>query len=551
MKTVQSILRQIKAGGISMRRRFVLYIGSAIILVLSLIMLLLNLFGVINRSNAQIIEVLDTQLLSYADAIEREYDKAAAHAISFSEQIEEDIQNYLTENNLTFETLRDNADALASLQIELYDTVYLNMQLAPASGAFYILDTTVNSHSEIPLYNGIYLKYINLYSASTVNNEITLYRGSFSTAKEGNLTFHSGWTNELRTDFFEHCDSAFSAGTHYILSPVVEIPDTWERGRYVYVPIHDVKENTIGVCGFEINDLYFQLSKKAYDETFGQLIGALLDEKQGIYSGQFNSGRYNTLTQGSVKITEKRGNTVFDFGSERGIGKARSVTLGDDAFTAALMIPEAQFDALVLKGQVKTIVIILAVMLVMLAYCLFISRKYVAPILKKIEQLRSSEDDGEQLRITEIDDLFTYFEERSTVYEEQLKKLQSAKEAAEEEVLRTRKEYETALEKYELAQSEIVHLSEESKREIVLEEYEYFICNLKTLTPREFRIYELYVEGKTTAEIASIIGIKENTMKYHNKNIYGKLGISSRKQLLRFAALKQHQDKKESEAVKK
>ena len=45
MKTVQSILRQIKAGGISMRRRFVLYIGSAMVLVLSLVMLLLILNG--------------------------------------------------------------------------------------------------------------------------------------------------------------------------------------------------------------------------------------------------------------------------------------------------------------------------------------------------------------------------------------------------------------------------------------------------------------------------------------------------------------------------
>jgi DNA-binding CsgD family transcriptional regulator len=208
------------------------------------------------------------------------------------------------------------------------------------------------------------------------------------------------------------------------------------------------------------------------------------------------------------------------------------------------MITEAQFDALVQRGQIKTVGIIFAVVLIMFAYCLFMSRKYVAPILKKIEQLRSSEDDGEQLRITEIDDLFTYFEERSTVYEEQLKKLQSAKEAAEEEVLRTRKEYEAALEKFELAQSEIIHLSDENKNEIVLEDYEFFLCNLKTLTPKEMRIYELYVEGKTTAEIAAIIGIKENTMKYHNKNIYSKLGVSSRKQFLRFAALKQIQDKK-------
>ena len=442
-----------------------------------------------------------------------------------------------------FDHLKNNAEALSALQGALYDTVYLNMQLAPSSGAFYILDTTVNSRSEEPLYNGIYLKYINLYSESTVNNDIALYRGSFATAKGGNLTFHSGWSNEMRTDFFDACDTAFGDGTHYILSPAVELPDTWERARYVYVPIRDQKDAIIGVCGFEINDMYFQLSKKTNDDKLGQLIGALVDEKQGEITCQFNSGRYNTVDSGSVKIFEKNGNAVFDFGTEKCIGKTKSVILGEDTFTAALMITEAQFDALVQRGQIKTVGIIFAVVLIMFAYCLFMSRKYVAPILKKIEQLRSSEDDGEQLRITEIDDLFTYFEERSTVYEEQLKKLQSAKEAAEEEVLRTRKEYEAALEKFELTQSEIIHLSDENKNEIVLEDYEFFLCNLKTLTPKEMRIYELYVEGKTTAEIAAITGIKENTMKYHNKNIYSKLGVSSRKQFLRFAALKQIQDK--------
>jgi len=32
------------------------------------------------------------------------------------------------------------------------------------------------------------------------------------------------------------------------------------------------------------------------------------------------------------------------------------------------------------------------------------------------------------------------------------------------------------------------------------------------------------------------LNIKENTLKYHNKNLYGKLGVSSRKQLLERAA---------------
>lgn len=45
------------------------------------------------------------------------------------------------------------------------------------------------------------------------------------------------------------------------------------------------------------------------------------------------------------------------------------------------------------------------------------------------------------------------------------------------------------------------------------------------------------MEGKTTKEIIALMGFKEFTLKFHNKNIYEKLGVSSRKELLRYAAL--------------
>ncbi len=541
---IKSILEQIKTEGVSMRRRFVFYIISAIALVLSLVLLLLNLFGVMNPTNARIMEVLDTQLLSYTDYIEHDYNEAAAHALSFSDQIGETLEKFLVDNDLAFEDLKNNAEALSALQLELYDTVYLNMQLAPSSGAFYILDTTVNGQSAPQLYNGVYLKYINLYSESTVNNEIALYRGSFSTGKEGNLTFHSGWSNEMRTDFFNNCESAFTKGTYYVLSPTVDIPDTWERARYVYTPIRDARDLIIGVCGFEVNDLYFQLSKKANDSKLGHLVGALLDEDPAGLSGQFNSNRYNATSEGAVKVSKRNNGTVFDFGSEKCIGKTQIIQLGNDSFTVALMMTESQYNAQIREGQMKTAGVIVFVILVALTYCLFMSKKYVAPILRKIDQVKCCGEHGGQLKIREIDDLFDYLAQRDVAYEEQLKLLQVAKQAAEEETRRTKAAYEKALEEYELAQNEILHLTEEQKKKIVLEDYDYFICNLKTLTPTESRIYELYLEGKTAQEIAAILGIQENTMKYHNKNIYGKLGVSSRKQLLRFAALKQQQDRK-------
>lgn len=540
--SLKAFITQLKTESISMRRRFYFFIISAIAIVLSLILLLFNLFGIMNPTNRQIVEILDTQLLSYADNIEGDYNKIAAHAISFSEQLETAIQHYLTENNLTFDALENNPDILADLQNHLYDVVYLNMQLAPSSGAFYILDTTVNSRSETPYYNGIYLKYINIYSENTVNNEISLYRGSYTTGKENNLSFHSGWQNEMQTDFFSNNNSLFADNPHYILSPTVEIPGTWERARYVYVPLYDLKDNIIGICGFEVSDLYFQLSEKTSDDSLGQLIGALLDKNQDIYSGQFNLSRYNVPNSG-IQALEKRNITIFDFHTEKCIGRTQTIQLGNNSFTVAIMLPEAQYESMLKKNQLKTAAVILFVVVFAFIYSVIISKKYVSPIIKSLEQIKSNDGSGNNLKIREIDDLFAFLEEKDILYEQKLQDLEKSQKIAEEEAERTKRAYEKALEEYSLAQSEIQHLSDEHKKEIVLEDYEFFLCNLSTLSPAEYKIYELYLSGKTAREIVDVLGITENTLKYHNKNIYSKLGISSRKQLLRFAALKQHQDK--------
>lgn len=542
---LKSLIRQYRSEGLSMRRRLAFYLISALVMLMSLIILLLNLFGILNPANRQIMDTLEVQLSGYAKNIERDYDRIAAYAISFAEQMEMEIQNYLSENGITFADLKDNADAITALQCALYDTVYLNMQLTPSSGAFYLLDTTVNSKTDTPHYSGIYLKYINLNSENTVNNDFSLYRGSFVVGNENSITFHSGWQNEMETDFFATCDTSFSGSTYYGLSPAVVIPETWERARYVYVPIHDLKGKTIGVCGFEINDLFFQLAYKSSDDQPGTVVYALLSCTEGNYNGQFSSGRFNSSddTVSAFHIEEKKDRLLFDFGSEVCVGKLQQVQLGGDTFFAAVMLTQAQYDNMKQQGEMKLSALLLIAAVFSLLCCVFISNRYVAPILKKIEQIKSNEEAGDMLGIREIDDLFAFLAEKDSHHEEQLSKLETAKQKAEEEADRAKLAYDRALEEYQLAQSEILQLSDEKKKKIVLEDYEYFICNLKTLTPTEYRIYELYLSGKSAKEIMEITEIKENTLKYHNKNIYSKLGISSRKQLLRFASLKQHQDR--------
>jgi DNA-binding CsgD family transcriptional regulator len=59
-----------------------------------------------------------------------------------------------------------------------------------------------------------------------------------------------------------------------------------------------------------------------------------------------------------------------------------------------------------------------------------------------------------------------------------------------------------------------------------------FLKGLKTLTPTEKTVFEAYIRGDGTKQVMETMGITENTLKFHNKNLYSKLGVSSRKQML-------------------
>jgi len=59
-----------------------------------------------------------------------------------------------------------------------------------------------------------------------------------------------------------------------------------------------------------------------------------------------------------------------------------------------------------------------------------------------------------------------------------------------------------------------------------------FADNIPELTETERAIFDAYIARMPTKEVMATLNIKENTLKFHNKNLYHKLGVSSRKELL-------------------
>ena len=58
-----------------------------------------------------------------------------------------------------------------------------------------------------------------------------------------------------------------------------------------------------------------------------------------------------------------------------------------------------------------------------------------------------------------------------------------------------------------------------------------------SLTPTEHNILRYYAEGKGVSEVAEQACISINTVRRHNANIYQKLGVSSREELLLYIEL--------------
>ena len=86
-------------------------------------------------------------------------------------------------------------------------------------------------------------------------------------------------------------------------------------------------------------------------------------------------------------------------------------------------------------------------------------------------------------------------------------------------------------------QTELSRLADVCRNESVPDAFQTFVAGIPTLTKTERRIFDGYAAGLRSREIVEQLDIKDSTLRFHNKNIYEKLGVSSLKQLQQFVAI--------------
>ncbi len=509
---------------------YMMILTVVILVVIAFGMILLGTFA---KPAETIATTLELQMKVFEKDITSHHEELAMRGSNLSSETSRILSYYLKANGLDFEDLSDSPEHITKIQKILLELLTEEILKTESSGIFIMLDTTVNSNSNNDGHSRSGL-YVQRGSQTLSDETLLLFRGDASLGKEASVKPHRKWQLEFDTRLFPNYDEIMrtspniSLETAYNFTNIITIPGTNEKATLLTVPIRRNGGKVIGICGFEISEHAFK-TKHAQSATLEHLMCLWLPSKDTISSDNAmicgTEDGYYLPPEGNIKISKgDDGLLVLETESEAYVGLKSSPEYDTNGKNILLvMMPKEDYDKALSTNTVQIVVFLMLLSSFAISLCRILSKRFMKPIMEGLEQIRRFEHSDSVSRISEISDLFAFLSEKDKEYEIAYEELSEEKEKAETELARV--------------QDEIEKLCYSRKSEINPDDYENFVIGIKTLTKSERNIFEMYLAGKTAKEITEVTGIKESTLKFHNSNIYEKLGVSSRKQMLRYAAL--------------
>lgn len=525
----------------TLKRKLFAYMCILAGALLALLLAGMFLIGSFTGTGQRVSQMLEFQLEVFERQIDTYYDNLAVMSVQLSSDATTILEGYLSEHQLAFEDLNDSQEHIAGLQECLIDSLRHKLWEADCTGAFLMLDAQVNSAVENAEFSrtGLYLQRNSLEAS---DSRVLLYRGLAQTGKEHNCMPHRKWRLEFSTDLFPNYhelkqSAAFPLRSSYRITDVVLLPGTDQHVMLMTVPLLAEDGTFYGLCGFEMNEGYFkqifaqpsELERAVF--CISKRSDSLNLSDQTLSAGVLNEyyleprGHFSARPYGS-KLTEY----ISESGSY--IGLTREIRLCPQECTSAIsvLMPKQDYDRMFTTDTTRVVLLIAAFAAFSVCLAWFFTKRYLKPLKQSIDQIRKKEYAQNEADSVEVSDLFTFLAEQDRLNEEQLRKARQERADALTAVDEMQSKYDEAARARE-------RLAYSRKDEIDPEDYEYFKNGLKTLTEKENAVLELYIEGKTVKDIMALMQLQESTVRFHNKNIYAKLGVHSLKQLLRYAAV--------------
>jgi DNA-binding CsgD family transcriptional regulator len=497
--------------------------------------LLLTMAGVFNAAGQRHITWLDNETGHLQELVSSKYSELSLRGVAFAKTVMTDTVEWARRNDASERELTSRPDLLESLLSEQAGNLLAALDNNTCSGAFIILDASMDGAfpDETTKRAGLYFRRTETNNVTAIASQIYSLRGPAAVARENGADLVGQWRSGFDLngmDFFvKTLDAArqnkdLDLSRLYYWSSRYQFEGDSEHYMLLCVPMIAGDGTVYGICGLEMSAMMFKNlytpARAEYPRVFTSLAplkGGSLDTGAGLVAG---SAYMSSWTNGLLTPEGfRRGISMWS--AETGdvyTGRMEPLVLypmdspfANEEWALAVLMPGADWQAAANQSNTSFYGTFAALLFVSLFAAVFISKRYIRPVVETLESIQSDERGNlPKTRITEIDDLLEYLAEQD-------------------------KERRTLSEEKESLAAELER--EKNQREMpvtapVNAAYEQFIKNLETLTASERDVFNLYMKNKTAQQIADLTFVSINTVKFHNRNIYAKLGVSSLKELM-------------------
>lgn len=533
----------------TLHRRLLLFFLSVSVFLIVSFSLALSFFGIHGKEERSVKNHISTELSIIAEEINKNFGLISLCGIEITEDAVKQGEEFFRNHNISSAELSEHPEMIEPLLSCFMPTLINTIKNNYCGGVFVILDASISAdkNKNENFKSGIFIKKTQPSSTESVGVDLHFLRGPANLARENNIMLLGQWKMEFDIsgqNFFNKVienaknNPELPISRLYYWSGRITLKGNSESGFLLCVPMRSDDGTVFGICGIEISDRLFKEAYSPEGGSYNSIFTVMapgsdseLITSEGLIAGNF----YLSGTRWENDLLfEKEDNGFVYFSGENGDygGLTEEIVLypsnspfkTSEQWTVAVFSNSQELNSAI-NGNLFYF-IFTAVALVLLSFIIsyFISKHYLRPISEAFHSIKhQSPNERNTTNYLEISDLFDFLAEKDKKYEDSIKQ---------------KEEYSQKLQsEYEKTQLELSRLAYSRKKETDPLLYQQFLANLDTLTPTERIVFDLYIEGKHASEIMETLCIKENTLKYHNKNIYSKLGVASRKELLRYAAL--------------
>lgn len=510
LKEFEKLLHLALDRKVTLHRKLMMYLLCLILAALGILLLLLTAIGGPLKAEPQIAQVMESQLHTTYDKVSEEMETYTGYSLQLSRELERDIEDFLDEKGMSVSELNDRPELLLEIQKMMYSELNTTIRLGRSSGVFALVNATINT--QIPEADqsrcGVYLRLINVSSNVILSPETILFRGNTEIARENGLELHNRWNMELNTEGllgYQELEAGLgqSESGYYWISRM-NLKNTWEDVILLLVPMYTDTGEFLGACGIELNAVHFSLEYPATASSYGSMVTVIAPVENGnlrLDQGMAGNTEGTWLDNAeSLSFIEKNAYySTYRFSKCDYYGVQMPLEIPGSSgqeWAVAVLIPRENCDQYILRNKTCIMGIILGFTLIMIVLAWFLSKKFVKPILQSFQDIREGQQAvGGKYSITELEELCRWLAEN-----------------------------EKPPEAGDLPPN-------------MVELFECFTQNVKTLTHAEYNIFRYYMKGYEVAQIPTIACISMSTVKKHNGNIYRKLGISSNDELMMYLDL--------------